>query len=212
MQVEFPIEAPMKDNGIKQNSYMENGKTDSQGVPEKIREENIKVIDDSTGVMAGELELKRPRATDNDGGEVQNVCNLENYSLNKSGSSSKHGSCNVPNGSNTTVNSEGTKVPPAAEKVFLTYTCISMPNTEQPFRLKCVTFSMGGEQSNNGSGISIFLGDLATDVINTLLHEPFANKYPSVKDVKLVIDSNIGCSKGYGFVRFSDDDKDCGYD
>ncbi|GJX51879.1 RNA-directed DNA polymerase, eukaryota [Tanacetum coccineum] len=27
MQVEFPIEAPMKDNGIKQNSYMENGKT-----------------------------------------------------------------------------------------------------------------------------------------------------------------------------------------
>ncbi|GJZ02986.1 polyadenylate-binding protein RBP47-like protein [Tanacetum coccineum] len=99
------------------------------------------------------------------------------------------------------------KVPPAAEKVFLTYTCISMPNTEQPFRLKCVTFSMGGEQSNNGSGISIFLGDLATDVINTLLHEPFANKYPSVKDAKLVIDSNIGCSKGYGFVRFGDDDE-----
>ncbi|GJT13976.1 copper-transporting ATPase PAA1, chloroplastic [Tanacetum coccineum] len=27
MQVEFPIEAPMKDNGIKQNSYIENGKT-----------------------------------------------------------------------------------------------------------------------------------------------------------------------------------------
>ncbi|GJZ94068.1 hypothetical protein Tco_0666271 [Tanacetum coccineum] len=51
-----------------------------QGVPEKIREENIKVIDDSTGVMAGELELKRPRATDNDGGEVQNVCHILRHS------------------------------------------------------------------------------------------------------------------------------------
>ncbi|GJR48675.1 hypothetical protein Tco_1316778 [Tanacetum coccineum] len=213
MQVEFPIEAPMKDNGIKQNSYMENGKTDSQGVPEKIREENIKVIDDSTGVMAGELELKRPRATDNDGGEVQNVChilrhselsaftryktktnaanvttgitascprpanisnivksNLENYSLKKSGSGSKHGSCNVPNRSNTAVNIEGTKV----ENVGIV------------------------EKSGSGGD-----GDLATDVINTLLHEPFANKYPSVKDAKLVIDSNIGCSKGYGFVRLA---------
>lgn len=80
MQVEFPIEAPTKDNGIKQNSYMENGKTDSQGVPEKIMEENIKVIDDSNGVITGELGLKRPRATDNDGGEVQNVCHILRHS------------------------------------------------------------------------------------------------------------------------------------
>ena len=36
--------------------------------------------------------------------------NLENYSLNKSGSGSKHGSCNVQNGSNTAVNIEGTNV------------------------------------------------------------------------------------------------------
>ena len=80
MQVEFPIEVPTKDNGTKQNSYMENGKTDSQGVPEKIMEENIKVIDDSNGVIAGELGLKRPRATDNDGGEVQNVCHILRHS------------------------------------------------------------------------------------------------------------------------------------
>ncbi|PWA53269.1 translation elongation factor 1-alpha [Artemisia annua] len=71
MQVEFPVEAPTKDNGIKQNSYMENGKTDGQGVPEKIMEENIKVIDDSNGVIAGELGLKRPTATDNDGDKDQ---------------------------------------------------------------------------------------------------------------------------------------------
>ena len=36
--------------------------------------------------------------------------NLENYSLNKSGSGSKHGSCNVQNESNTAVNIEGTNV------------------------------------------------------------------------------------------------------
>nr|GEU86151.1 two-component response regulator-like APRR7 isoform X1 [Tanacetum cinerariifolium] len=80
MQVEFPIKASTKDNGIKQKSYMENGKTDSQGVPEKIMEENIKVIDDSNGVIAGELGLKRPRAIDNDGREVQNVCHILRHS------------------------------------------------------------------------------------------------------------------------------------
>nr|GEW57409.1 two-component response regulator-like APRR3 isoform X1 [Tanacetum cinerariifolium] len=76
MQVEFPIEPPMKDNGIKQNSYIKNGKTDSEGVPKKIREENIKVIDNSTRVIAGELGLKRPREFDDDGGEFQNDCHI----------------------------------------------------------------------------------------------------------------------------------------
>ncbi|KAJ0604163.1 putative RNA recognition motif domain, nucleotide-binding alpha-beta plait domain superfamily [Helianthus annuus] len=93
----------------------------------------------------------------------------------------------------------------AAEKVLQTYTCIAMPNTEQPFRLNWATFSMGDKRSNNGSDLSIFVGDLAADVTDTLLHETFANKYPSVKAAKVVIDANTGRSKGYGFVRFGDD-------
>ncbi|GKV30400.1 hypothetical protein SLEP1_g39215 [Rubroshorea leprosula] len=69
-----------------------------------------------------------------------------------------------------------------------------MPNTEQPFRLNWASFSTGEKRSENGPDLSIFVGDY-------LLYETFANKYPSVKAAKVVIDANTGRSKGYGFVR-----------
>ena len=92
-----------------------------------------------------------------------------------------------------------------AEKVLQTYAGVMMPNAEQPFRLNWETFSMGDKRADNGSDLSIFVGDLAADVTDTMLHELFANKYPSVKAAKVVIDANTGRSKGYGFVRFGDD-------
>ncbi|MBA0659158.1 hypothetical protein Goklo_011316 [Gossypium klotzschianum] len=92
-----------------------------------------------------------------------------------------------------------------AEKVLQNYSGILMPNMEQPFRLNWATFSMGDKHSENGPDLSIFVGDLAADVTDSLLHETFASKYPSVKAVKVVIDANTGRSKGYGFVRFGDD-------
>lgn len=95
----------------------------------------------------------------------------------------------------------------SAEKVLQTYSCMTMPNVEQPFRLNWATFSMGDKRANNGSDLSIFVGDLAADVTDTLLHETFAKKYPSVKAAKVVIDANTGRSKGYGFVRFGDDNE-----
>ncbi|KAL0392030.1 UNVERIFIED_CONTAM: Polyadenylate-binding protein RBP47C' [Sesamum radiatum] len=64
-----------------------------------------------------------------------------------------------------------------------------------------------GDKRSNGSDLSIFVGDLAADVTDTLLHETFASKYPSVKAAKVVIDANTGRSKGYGFVRFGDDNE-----
>ncbi|KAL3634223.1 Polyadenylate-binding protein rbp47c' [Castilleja foliolosa] len=95
----------------------------------------------------------------------------------------------------------------AAEKVLHSYTGIAMPNTDQLFRLNWAAFSMGDKRSNNGSDHSIFVGDLAADVTDTLLHETFVDKYPSVKAAKVVIDANTGRSKGYGFVRFGDDNE-----
>ncbi|TYI28046.1 hypothetical protein ES332_A05G217300v1 [Gossypium tomentosum] len=92
-----------------------------------------------------------------------------------------------------------------AEKVLQNYSGILMPNMEQPFRLNWATFSMGDKHSENGPDLSIFVGDLAADVTDSLLHATFASKYPSVKAVKVVIDANTGRSKGYGFVRFGDD-------
>ncbi|KAK4795459.1 hypothetical protein SAY86_013453 [Trapa natans] len=92
-----------------------------------------------------------------------------------------------------------------AEKVLQNYSGMLMPNTDQPFRLNWATFSAGEKRSDNGSDLSIFVGDLSADVTDSLLHETFASKYPSVKAAKVVIDVNTGRSKGYGFVRFGDD-------
>ncbi|OWM83744.1 hypothetical protein CDL15_Pgr004174 [Punica granatum] len=92
-----------------------------------------------------------------------------------------------------------------AEKVLQSYYGTAMPNTDQPFRLNWAAFSSGNRQSENGSDLSIFVGDLAADVTDTLLQETFASRYSSVKGAKVVIDSNTGRSKGYGFVRFGDE-------
>ncbi|XVF63992.1 hypothetical protein PTKIN_Ptkin09bG0131500 [Pterospermum kingtungense] len=92
-----------------------------------------------------------------------------------------------------------------AEKVLQNYSGILMPNAEQPFRLNWAAFSTGEKHSENVPDLSIFVGDLAADVTDSLLHETFASKYPSVKSAKVVIDVNTGRSKGYGFVRFGDD-------
>lgn len=94
-----------------------------------------------------------------------------------------------------------------AEKVLQSYAGGTMPNSEQPFRLNWATFSMGEKRTDNGSDLSIFVGDLAADVTDTMLSELFATKYPSVKAAKVVIDANTGRSKGYGFVRFGDDNE-----
>lgn len=107
----------------------------------------------------------------------------------------------------------------AAEKVLQGYNGSTMPNTDQAFRLNWAAFSMGnrrpeaGTGANAGSGggagadLSIFVGDLASDVTDTLLHETFASRYPSVKGAKVVVDPNTGRSKGYGFVRFADENE-----
>ncbi|GMY05987.1 polyadenylate-binding protein RBP47-like [Fagus crenata] len=95
-----------------------------------------------------------------------------------------------------------------AEKILQSYNGAMMPNTEQPFRLNWATFSAGEKRSDTGgSDLSIFVGDLATDVTDTILQETFATRYPSVKGAKVVFDSNTGRSKGYGFVRFGDENE-----
>ncbi|XP_060176066.1 polyadenylate-binding protein RBP47-like [Lycium barbarum] len=101
----------------------------------------------------------------------------------------------------------------AAEKVLQSYNGTMMPNAEQPFRLNWSSFSAGEKRADVGAGagsgsssdLSIFVGDLAPDVTDAMLCDTFASKYPSVKGAKVVIDSNTGRSKGYGFVRFEDE-------
>ena len=94
-----------------------------------------------------------------------------------------------------------------AEKVLHNYSTVLMPNTELTFRLNWATSSTGDKRSEKGSDLSIFVGDLAADVTDSILQETFASKYSSVKAAKVVYDPNTGCSKGYGFVRFGDDNE-----
>ncbi|XP_052199472.1 polyadenylate-binding protein RBP47-like [Diospyros lotus] len=95
----------------------------------------------------------------------------------------------------------------AAEKVLQSFNGTIMPNTDQSFRLNWAAFSTGDRRENAGSDLSIFVGDLASDVTDVILHETFASRYPSVKGAKVVVDSNSGRSKGYGFVRFGDENE-----
>uniref|UniRef100_A0A0C9RQ08 TSA: Wollemia nobilis Ref_Wollemi_Transcript_4163_1675 transcribed RNA sequence n=1 Tax=Wollemia nobilis TaxID=56998 RepID=A0A0C9RQ08_9CONI len=95
----------------------------------------------------------------------------------------------------------------SAEKVLHTYNGTMMPNTEQAFRLNWASFSMGERRLEGGPDHSIFVGDLASDVTDLQLQETFQTRYASVKGAKVVIDSTTGRSKGYGFVRFGDENE-----
>jgi RNA recognition motif-containing protein len=85
-----------------------------------------------------------------------------------------------------------------------------MAGTEHTFRLNCASFSSSERCPNAGPDHSIFVGDLAPHVTDYLLHETFRVNYPSVRGAKVATDTNTGRPKGYGFVKFADEnDKNC---
>ncbi|KAF5745686.1 polyadenylate-binding protein RBP47-like [Tripterygium wilfordii] len=95
-----------------------------------------------------------------------------------------------------------------AEKILQSYNgSMMMPNTEHPFRLNWASFSAGDKRTDAAPDLSIFVGDLAPDVTDAMLQETFASRFSSIKGAKVVVDSNTGRSKGYGFVRFADENE-----
>ncbi|XP_022958490.1 polyadenylate-binding protein RBP47B'-like isoform X1 [Cucurbita moschata] len=95
----------------------------------------------------------------------------------------------------------------AAERILQTYNGSQMPGTEQTFRLNWASFGIGERRPDAGPEHSIFVGDLAPDVTDYLLQETFRVQYPSVRGAKVVTDPNTGRSKGYGFVKFADENE-----
>ncbi|KAF9591419.1 hypothetical protein IFM89_004117 [Coptis chinensis] len=93
----------------------------------------------------------------------------------------------------------------AAERVLQTYNDTLMPGTDQPFRLNWASFGIGERCPDVGPEHSIFVGDLASDVTDYLLQKTFRAQHPSVRCAKVVTNPNTGRSKGYGFVKFSDE-------
>ncbi|XP_056846415.1 polyadenylate-binding protein RBP47C-like [Raphanus sativus] len=88
-----------------------------------------------------------------------------------------------------------------ADKVLKKFNGTYMPKTDRPFRLNWASSSTGEENEHESS---IYVGNLAPDVSDSLLHSTFSEIYLSVKDAKVVIEAYTGRSKGFGFVRFRD--------
>uniref|UniRef100_A0A2H1V485 tRNA selenocysteine-associated protein 1 n=1 Tax=Spodoptera frugiperda TaxID=7108 RepID=A0A2H1V485_SPOFR len=53
---------------------------------------------------------------------------------------------------------------------------------------------------------SVWVGDLSPDVDDYSLYRIFASKYSSIKTAKVILDSS-GYTKGYGFVRFGNEEE-----
>ncbi|KAF2751508.1 RNA-binding domain-containing protein [Sporormia fimetaria CBS 119925] len=83
-----------------------------------------------------------------------------------------------------------------------------IPNTNRPFKLNWA--SGGGLSDRNredrGPEFSVFVGDLGPEVNEDGLMQLFKTKFPNgVKSVKIMTDPITGVSRGYGFVRFSNE-------
>ncbi|XP_033105207.1 tRNA selenocysteine 1-associated protein 1-like [Anneissia japonica] len=78
-----------------------------------------------------------------------------------------------------------------------------MPNKR--FRLNHCQ-GRGDAQSSLRPEFSIFVGDLSPEVDDLMLHDFFAERYKDVKGAKVVLDDQ-GIPKGFGFVRFFNEDE-----
>ncbi|CCC07889.1 unnamed protein product [Sordaria macrospora k-hell] len=81
-----------------------------------------------------------------------------------------------------------------------------VPNSNRAFKLNWA--SGGGlidRRDDRGPEYSIFVGDLGPEVNEFVLVSLFQSRFPSCKSAKIMTDAMTGQSRGYGFVRFSDE-------
>jgi len=80
-----------------------------------------------------------------------------------------------------------------------------IPGTNGTKRFNIKSAQYGASKTGN-TEYSLFVGDLSNDVTDQHLLHFFKEKYPSVRAAKIVRDDK-GQSKGYGFVRFYDEEE-----
>ncbi|OIW34350.1 RNA-binding domain-containing protein [Coniochaeta ligniaria NRRL 30616] len=81
-----------------------------------------------------------------------------------------------------------------------------VPNSHRTFKLNWA--SGGGlvdRRDDRGPEFSIFVGDLGPEVNEFVLVSLFQGRFASCKSAKIMTDAVTGQSRGYGFVRFSDE-------
>lgn len=80
-----------------------------------------------------------------------------------------------------------------------------IPGSNPPVRFRLNHASTTGKPASDRE-FSVWVGDLSTDVDDYSLYRTFASKYNSIRTAKVILDNN-GFSKGYGFVRFANEDE-----
>jgi RNA recognition motif-containing protein len=85
-----------------------------------------------------------------------------------------------------------------------------IPNSNRPFKLNWASGGGLADRSENsrddrGPEYSIFVGDLGPEVTEFVLVSLFQNKFKSCKSAKIMSDPISGMSRGYGFVRFTNE-------
>jgi len=101
----------------------------------------------------------------------------------------------------------------AAQKALEAYNGQPIPGTNRTYRLNWAIFGLSdkrpaGISKTDGDGDhAVFVGDLAAEVTDEMLLNSFAQRYSSVRNAKVVFDPQSGGSRGYGFVRFGDENE-----
>ncbi|XP_059475388.1 tRNA selenocysteine 1-associated protein 1 [Neocloeon triangulifer] len=85
-----------------------------------------------------------------------------------------------------------------------------IPGSNPPVRFKLNHASTTGKPGND-SDFSLWIGDLSPEVDDYQLYRLLASRYHSLRTAKVVMDPSTGVSKGYAFVKFSneEDQKAC---
>jgi len=91
-----------------------------------------------------------------------------------------------------------------SQKVMAKLNGLPIPGSNPIKRFKLNWATYGKDSFSQGPEYSIFVGDLSPDVTDHALQEFFQRHFPSCKAAKVVLDA-AGNSRGYGFVRFSDE-------
>ncbi|KAG0046814.1 hypothetical protein BGZ83_008009 [Gryganskiella cystojenkinii] len=99
--------------------------------------------------------------------------------------------------------------PAAATKAITTLNGMLIPSSNKLFKLNWATG--GGMASTSGPGagqeFSVFVGDLSPEVTEFMLASKFQERYMSCRSAKIMTDATTGVSRGYGFVRFGDENE-----
>ncbi|EPX71166.1 RNA-binding protein [Schizosaccharomyces octosporus yFS286] len=91
-------------------------------------------------------------------------------------------------------------------KAAMEYNDKPFPGTNRLFKLNWASGGGIGDRSSiKAPEYSLFVGDLSPVVTERMLFSLFASDYPSCKSVKIMTDPSTRNSRGYGFVRFTDE-------